>query len=167
MKNLEELRAKRKELGKKIISMLECEPLCTSCQDGNIKKDCPVCRGTGHIPTSETNDLIDEVLALSSTIKQLWSDYRALYPQDMESGISISSVESLVNMFSGTEKNNPPKSSLIRERIVKLLKDEPYCPHCMAAGHLRVITDYATNKAYEQVVCPCCKGQGRLYYNVK
>lgn len=167
LKNLEELRAKRKELGKKIISMLECEPLCTSCQDGNIKKDCPVCRGTGHIPTSETKDLIDEVLALSSTIKQLWSDYRALYPQDMESGISISSVESLVNMFSGTEKNNPPKSSLIRERIVKLLKDEPYCPHCMAAGHLRVITDYATNKAYEQVVCPCCKGQGRLYYNVK
>lgn len=165
LKQLEDLRAKRKELGKKAMDMLNGEPLCTSCQDGNIKKDCPVCRGTGHIPTAEANNLIDEILALSSTIKQLWSDYCALYPQNLESGIHISSLESLVNMFSGTQKNNPPKSSLIRERIVELLKDEPYCLHCMAAGHLRVITDYATNKAYERVACPRCKGQGRLYYN--
>lgn len=83
----------------------------------------------------------------------------------MESEICISSVESLVNMFAGPEKNNPPKSALMRERIVELLKDEPYCHHCMATVQLRVITDYATNKAYEQVACPRCKGQGRLYYN--
>lgn len=53
----------------------------------------------------------------------------------------------------------------MRERIVKLLENEPYCFHCMAAGHLRVRLDYATKKAYEQVACPRCKGQGRFYYN--
>lgn len=147
------------------MDILDDEPLCTSCQDGNIKKDCPICRRSGHIPTVEANNLIDEIIALSSTIKQLWSDYRAIYPQNLESGIHISSVESLVNMFSGTHKNNPPKSSLIRERIVELLKDEPYCLHCMAAGHLRVRLDYATNQAYKQVGCPRCKGQRRLYFN--
>lgn len=165
LKKLEELRAKRKELGKKIISMLECEPLCTSCQEGNIKKDCPVCRGTGHIPTSETNDLIDEVLALSSTIKQLWSDYRALYHQEVDTGFHISYIKTFVELTSSSQNSNPPKSTLMRNRIVELLKNEPYCLHCKAAGHLRVITDYATNKAYEQVACPCCKGRGKLYYN--
>lgn len=165
LKQIEELRTKRKELGKKAMDRLDGEPLCTSCQDGIIKKDCSVCRGTGHIPSGEANNQIDEVLALSSTIKQLWSDYLALYPQNLEAGIHITSVESLVNMFSGKRKNNPPKSSLIRERIVELLKDEPYCLHCLAAGHLKVTIDYATNKAYEQIACPHCKGKGKLYYN--
>ena len=165
LNQLDELRAKRKELGKKIIQMLEGEPLCTSCQNGNQRKDCPICRGTGHIPTEEANKQIDALLELSATIKQLWSDFRSLYPQYMDSGLHISSIESLINLFSRTQNTNPPKSTLIRNRIVELLKDEPYCPHCMAAGNLRVITDYATNKAYEQIACTRCKGQGRLYYN--
>lgn len=165
LKQLEELRAKRKELGKQIMAMLEAEPLCTSCQEGTLQKDCPICRGTGHIPTIEANKQIDKLLELSNKIKQLWCDCRALYPHKLNSGFTISSIENLINLFSDTQKNNPPKSTLIRNRIVELLKDEPYCLHCMAAGHLRVIKDNATNKAYEQIPCPRCNGQGRLYYN--
>ena len=164
LSQLDELRAKRKELGKQIMAMLEAEPLCTSCQEGTLQKDCPICRGTGHIPTIEANKQIDKLLELSNKIKQLWCDCRALYPHDLNSGFTISSIENLINQFSDTQKINPPKSTLIRNRIVELLKD-PYCLHCMAAGHLRVIKDNATNKAYEQIPCPRCKGQGKLYYN--
>lgn len=165
LNQLDELRAKRKELGKQIMAMLEAEPLCTSCQEGTLQKDCPICRGSGHIPTIEANKQIDKLLELSNKIKQLWCDCRALYPHDLNTGFTISSIENFINLFSDTQKNNPPKSTLIRNRIVELLKDEPYCLHCMAAGHLRVIKDNATNKAYEQIPCPRCKGQGRLYYN--
>lgn len=165
LKQLKELRAKRKELGKKIMAMLEAESLCTSCQNENQRKDCPICRGTGHILTAEANKQMDVWLELSATTKQLWSDFRALYPLDTDSGFHFSSIENLISLFSGTQNNNPPKSTLIRDRIVKLLENEPYCLHCMAAGHLRVSLDYATNKAHEQVACPRCKGRGRLYYN--
>ena len=148
------------------MAMLETEPICTSCQNEKPEIDCPVCRGTGHIPTIEANKQIDILLELFAKTKQLWSDYRALYPQDNDFGFHFSSVENLINRFSGTSQNiEPPKSTLMRDRIVKLLENEPYCLHCMAAGHLRVILDRATNKAYEQVACPRCKGQGHLYYN--
>lgn len=38
LKQLEDLRVKRKELGKEIMDMLKGEPLCPSCQDGNKKR---------------------------------------------------------------------------------------------------------------------------------
>lgn len=166
MNELEELRANRKELVRKIMAMLETEPICTSCQNEKPKKDCPVCRGTGHIPTIEANKQIDILLELFAKTKQLWSDYRALYPHDDDSGFRFSSIENIINRFSGTTQNiDPPKSTLMRGRIVKLLESEPYCFHCMATSHLRVILDHATNKAYERIACPRCKCQGRLYYN--
>lgn len=165
LKQLEELRAKRKELDKKIMAMLDTESLCTSCQNEKPKNDCPICRGSGHILTAEANKQMDVLLELSVTIKQLWSDCRALYPHDTDSMFHFSSIENIISLSSGTQKNKPPKSTLMRERIVKLLENEPYCFHCMAAGHLRVRLDYVTKKAYEQVACPRCKGQGRLYYN--
>ncbi len=165
LKQLEGLRAKRKELGEKIMAMLDTEPLCTSCQNEKPIKDCPICRGTGHILTEEANKQMDIWLELLTTTKQLYSDFRALYPQDTDSGFHSSYIDNLISLCSGRQNNNPPKSSLIRERIVKLLKNEPYCLHCMAVGHLKVRTDYDTKKAYAQVACSRCKGRGRLYYN--
>ena len=108
---------------------------------------------------------MDIWLELLTTTKQLYSDFRALYPQDTDSGFHSSYIDNLISLCSGRQNNNPPKSSLIRERIVKLLKNEPYCLHCMAVGHLKVRTDYDTKKAYAQVACSRCKGRGRLYYN--
>lgn len=166
LNELEELRTNRKELVKKVMTMLETEPLCTSCQNEKPKQDCPVCRGTGHIPTKEANKQIDILLELFAKTKQLWHDYNALYPHDIDSEFHFSSIGFLINQFSGTTQNiNPPKSTLIRDRIVKLLENEPYCRHCMATGHLKVRLDYSTQKAYEQVPCQRCKGRGRLYYN--
>lgn len=166
LNQLEELRTKRNGLIKNIMAMLKTEPICTSCQNEKPKKDCPVCRGTGHILTIEANKQIDILLEIFAKSKQLWSDYRALYPHEDYSEFRFSSIDNLINQFSGTTQNiDPPKSTLMRNRIVKLLENEPYCFHCMAAGHLRVISDHATNKAFEQIACPRCKGQGRLYYN--
>lgn len=165
LNQLEELRTKRNGLIKNIMAMLETEPICTLCQNEKPKKDCPVCRGTGHIPTIEANKQIDILFELLAKTKQLWSDYRALYPQDIDSGFNISAIENLISLSSGTQNNNPPKSTLMRERIVKLLENEPYCPHCMAAGHLKVRIDYSTKRAYAQVACSRCNGSGKLYYN--
>ncbi|MDE6460703.1 MAG: hypothetical protein K2K52_07755 [Paramuribaculum sp.] len=165
LSQLDILRDKRKELVRKIMSDIEKEPICTSCHIGKIRKDCSVCRGTGHIPTIEANKLIDKVLELSKAIKQLWSDYRALYPQDEDAGIRISSIVALTNLWSDTKRINPPKSALMRSRIVELLKEEPYCQHCLATGYLGVIVNEVTKKAYEQVICNRCNGSGKLYYN--
>ena len=165
LEQLDELRPKRRELAKKIMAMLETEPLCTSCQDEKPIKDCPICRGTGHILTAEANELMDVFSELVTTIKQLWSDLRALYLPDTDSSIHISDRRNFLRLSAGAKNDDPPKSTLIRNRILQLLIHEPICPHCMGAGHRRVILDFATNKAYEQVVCPRCKGHGRLYYN--
>lgn len=165
LKQIEKLRAKRKEIGKKIMSILDTEPLCTSCQNKKPIKDCPICRGTGHIVTEEANRQIDIWLELLIVTKQLYSDFQALYPQDTDSRFHISSIENLKSLFDRTQNNKPPKSILMREKIVKLLENEPYCPHCMGFGYLKVILDHATNKAYEQIACCRCNGCGRLYYN--
>lgn len=165
LKQIEELRAKRKALGKKMMAMLEIEPLCTSCQNEKPIKDCPICRGTGHILTEEANRQMDIWLELLTATKQLYNDSRALYPQDTDSEFHSSYIDNLISLSSGTQNNNPPKSTLIRERVVKLLENEPYCLNCMAAGHLKVRTDSYTKRAYAQVACSRCKGRGRLYYN--
>lgn len=165
LSQLDELRAQRKELIRKIMSDIEKEPLCTSCSNGNIQKDCPVCRGTGHIPTIEANNLIDKVLELSSTIKQLWGEYRVLYQQNENVSRHIISLEGLTSLLSDREQINLPKSTLIRDKIIEMLKGEPYCEHCKATGYLGVTVNEVTKKAYERVICCNCNGRGKLYYN--
>ena len=162
---LDELRDQRKELVRKIMSDIEREPLCTSCPNGNIQKDCPVCRGTGHIPTIEANNLIDKVFELSTTIKQLWGEYRVLYQQNEDASRHITSLESLTSLLFDAEQINLPQSTLIRDEIIEMLKEEPYCEYCKATGYLGVTVNEVTKKAYEQVSCCNCNGSGKLYYN--
>lgn len=161
-KQLEELRAKRKELVANVTSMLKDEPICPTCQNTETKKNCPDCRGTGHVLSDVSKPQIDTIFELTSAIRQLSADYLALYNREPQ--IPLSLIEHFIGQNSSSI-SSMPQSTLMRNRIVELLKDEPYCRHCMAAGHLKVEKDYSTNKAYEQVACSRCNGSGRLYYD--
>lgn len=161
-----ELRTKRKEKVESVMSNLKDEPVCTQCKNVESKKDCPVCRGTGHIPTAEANLLIDEIYNILAQIKELQTDCNNVYLPATEAPSSYISINNFAEqILSGTNNCGTPQSTLMRNKIVELLKDEPYCYSCMAAGRLKVRHDSPSEKAYEQIACSRCNGSGRLYYD--
>lgn len=163
---LVELRSTRKDLIATVMSMLKNEPICPICQNKESRKYCSDCRGTGHILTDSTLQYIDEGDEILARIKQLRLDYNAIYQPVIDASISSWSLNNFVsNLFPENQSINVPKSTTLKNRIIELLKEEPYCYHCMAAGHLKVRKDYSTDKAYEQVVCTRCNGSGRLHYD--
>ena len=153
------LRIRRKKVLSGIREVSKTQPVCSACK--GLDKDCPVCHGIGHTINEELANLYEEWLQYRAESKQIHDDYMALYGEMslLRQNDSISSYISAIEVLYAL-----PQSEIIRNRIRDLVKDEPFCLHCMAKGYLEVMQD-TDGKAYERIGCPKCKGRGKLFYD--
>lgn len=152
------LRNLRKEILSGIREVSKTQPVCSACNGSD--KDCPACHGIGHTINDELANLYEEWLQYRAESKQIHDDYMALYGEMS----LLRPHDSVSSYISTTTHSAITKTEIIRNRIRDLVKDEPFCLHCMAKGYLEVMQD-TDGKAYERIGCPKCKGRGKLFHD--
>lgn len=156
---MNKLRNHRKEILSGIREVSKTQPICSACK--GLDKDCPVCHGIGYTINEELVNLYEEWLKYRAESKQFHDDYVALYGDKSV----LKYYNSIPSLISST--NTPPvpsTSDIIRSRIKDLVKDKPFCLHCMSKGYLEIIRDN-DGKAYERIGCPKCYGRGKLFHD--
>lgn len=152
------LRNHRKEILSGIREVSKRQPVCSACK--GLDKDCPVCHGIGHTFNKELANLYEEWLQYRTESKQMHDDYMALYGEMS----LLRQYDSVSSYISATTHSAITKTEIIRNRIRELVKDKPFCLHCMAKGHLAIMQD-SDGKTYERIGCPKCYGRGKLFHD--